>query len=140
MNEATFTIHGADFSTRDGTCVRDYLHVTDLARAHVRAADRMLSGGGCFVANLGTGNGVTVREIADAVEKVSGRPLSRLMGPRRVGDPPVLIASTKKARELLDWTAVESTPSKIVESAWMWALKEESRRRSKAAIDPLALA
>jgi UDP-arabinose 4-epimerase len=124
-----FTIFGDDFDTRDGTCVRDYIHVSDLGRAHAAAADYLMAGGKGDFFNLGTGEGTTVKEIADAIEKVSGKPLPRHVGPRRAGDPPVLVASNRKAREVLGWTPTASSIDTIVESAWAWARKDAGERR-----------
>ena len=122
-----FTIFGDDFDTRDGTCVRDYIHVTDLGRAHAAAADYLMAGGSGQAFNLGTGEGTTVKEIADAIEKVSGRPLRRKIGPRREGDPAVLVASNVRAREMLGWKPEHSSIDEIVSSAWAWARKDAAR-------------
>ena len=122
-----FTIFGDDFDTRDGTCVRDYIHVSDLGRAHAAAADYLMKGGAAQFFNLGTGEGTTVKEIADAIETVSGRPLPRKVGPRRAGDPPVLVASNVRARETLGWTPTDSSIDTIVSSAWAWAQKDAAR-------------
>ncbi len=119
-DDYVFTIFGDDFDTRDGTCVRDYVHVADLAEAHRLAADHLAGGGEGGAFNLGTGSGTTVKEIADAVEAVSGRPLRRVVGPRRAGDPPVLVASSAKARAVLGWTPVRSDIATIVRDAWAW--------------------
>ena len=122
-----FTIFGDDFDTRDGTCVRDYVHVTDLGQAHRLAAEHLLAGGAGGFFNLGTGEGATVKEIADAIERVTGRKLPRTIGPRRAGDPPVLIASNTRAREILGWTPVHSSIDEIVATANAWRLKEGAR-------------
>ncbi len=122
-----FTIFGDDFDTRDGTCVRDYIHVSDLGRAHAAAADYLLGGGAAMAFNLGTGHGTTVKEIADAIETVSGRPLPRRIGPRRAGDPPVLVASNARAKAILGWTPTQSSIDEIVQSAWAWAQKDDAR-------------
>ena len=122
-----FTIFGEDFDTRDGTCVRDYIHVSDLAQAHAAAADYLMAGGQADAFNLGTGEGTTVKEIADAIERASGKPLPRTVGPRRAGDPPVLVASNAKARAVLGWTPTASSIDNIVASAWAWAQTERTR-------------
>ena len=122
-----FTIFGSDFETRDGTCVRDYIHVSDLGRAHTAAAEYLLSGGAAMAFNLGTGEGATVKEIADAIEKVSGRPLPRRIGLRRAGDPAVLVASNARAKAILGWTPQQSSIDEIVQSAWDWAKKDDAR-------------
>ncbi len=119
-----FTIFGDDFDTRDGTCVRDYVHVSDLGRAHAAAADYLMKGGAAQFFNLGTGEGTTVKEIADAIEKVSGKPLPRTVGPRRAGDPAVLVASNARAQEVLGWTPTQSSIDEIVRTAWAWARKD----------------
>jgi len=119
-NDYAFTIFGDDFETRDGTCVRDYIHVSDLADAHVLAVEYLMAGGEAGAFNLGTGAGTTVAEIAAAVEKAAGRPLPRKVGPRRAGDPPALIASSDKARAVLGWTPKRSSIAEIVDSAWRW--------------------
>jgi UDP-arabinose 4-epimerase len=123
-----FTIFGDDFDTRDGTCVRDYVHVSDLGRAHAAAADYLLGGGAAMPFNLGTGQGTTVKEIADAIEKVSGRPLPRRIGPRRAGDPAVLVASNARAKAILGWEPRQSSIDEIVQSAWAWAKTDEARQ------------
>ncbi|MHB8285994.1 MAG: UDP-glucose 4-epimerase GalE [Caulobacteraceae bacterium] len=122
-----FTIFGDDFDTRDGTCVRDYVHVSDLGRAHAAAAEYLLAGGKAEFFNLGTGNGTTVKEIADAIEKVSGKPLPRRVGPRREGDPAVLIASNARAKAVLGWEPVQSSVDEIVRTAWDWAQADAKR-------------
>jgi UDP-arabinose 4-epimerase len=122
-----FTIFGDDFDTRDGTCVRDYIHVSDLGRAHAAAAEYLLAGGAAEFFNLGTGNGTTVKEIADAIEKVSGRPLPRRVGPRREGDPAVLIASNARAKAVLGWAPIQSSVDEIVRTAWDWAQADAKR-------------
>jgi UDP-arabinose 4-epimerase len=126
-DDYVFTIFGDDFDTRDGTCVRDYIHVSDLGRAHAAAADYLLDGGAATAFNLGTGHGTTVKEIADAIEKVSGRPLPRRIGPRRAGDPPVLVASNARAKAILGWEPRQSSIDEIVQSAWDWAKKDDAR-------------
>ena len=124
-DDFTFTILGDDFDTRDGTCVRDYIHVVDLADAHKRAIQYMADGGKSDYFNLGTGNGTTVKEIADAVQKRAGRELPRKIGDRRPGDPPALIADPFKAKRVLGWEATHSDIDFIVDTAWKWHEKEE---------------
>jgi UDP-arabinose 4-epimerase len=119
-DDYAFTIFGDDFDTRDGTAVRDYVHVADLADAHCRALDRLMEGGESDVFNLGTGVGTTVKEIADAVERVAGRKLPRTVGPRRPGDPAALVASAEKAERLLGWRPRHSDIDTIIRSAWRW--------------------
>jgi len=126
-DDYAFTIFGDDFDTRDGTCVRDYVHVNDLGRAHALAAEHLLAGGAGGAFNLGTGDGATVKEIADAVARVTGRPLPRKVGPRRDGDPPTLVASNAKAKAVLGWTPTQSSIDEIVETAYRWRLKDGQR-------------
>ncbi|MEM9739094.1 MAG: UDP-glucose 4-epimerase GalE [Pseudomonadota bacterium] len=123
------TIFGDDFDTRDGTCVRDYIHVMDLADAHLRALDYLQAGNASDVFNLGTGTGTTVLEIVEAVERVSGAPVARTIGPRREGDPPALVASADKARDILGWEPRHSDIDTIINTAWNWHQKEANRRR-----------
>jgi UDP-glucose-4-epimerase GalE len=115
------SILGDDYPTRDGTAVRDYIHVSDLAEAHVRALRRLLDGGASQALNLGTGRGYTVREVIDAAARIAGRPVPHVIAPRRPGDPPELVADASKARALLgeDLTQRSSLES-IVETAWAW--------------------
>jgi UDP-arabinose 4-epimerase len=127
-SDYAFTIFGDDFDTRDGTCVRDYIHVCDLGRAHAAAAKYLMDGGAAEFFNLGTGEGTTVKEIADAIEKVSGKPLPRKIGPRRAGDPAVLVASNAKAKAKLGWEPTQSSVDEIVQSAWNWAQKDSKAR------------
>ena len=121
-----FQVFGDDYPTRDGTAVRDYVHVHDLGRAHLAAAERLHAGGEVGAVNLGTGEGATVREVADAVEAAAGRPLARVIGPRRAGDPPALVASNTRARDILSWIPERSTIATIVRDAWAWHQKPES--------------
>jgi UDP-glucose 4-epimerase len=111
-------VYGADYPTRDGTCVRDYIHVLDLAQAHILAL-RALDGGSRTY-NLGNGQGYTVREVIDAAREVTGRPILSVDGPRRIGDPAVLVASSDKIRQELDWQPRHPDLRDIVQSAWGW--------------------
>jgi UDP-arabinose 4-epimerase len=113
-------IFGTDYNTPDGTAVRDYVHVTDLATAHVKAIARLLEGGGSASFNLGTGRGHTIREVISAVEKIGGRKVPVREGPRRPGDPPVLIADASSARAVVGWTPQFSDMTTIVQTAWNW--------------------
>ena len=115
-----FTINGQDFDTRDGTCVRDYIHVADLGKAHRRALDHLAKGGASATLNLGTGHGATVAEIVAAVETQAGRAIPRRFGPRREGDPAVLVASNARAQEVLGWTPQRSDIATIIADAWRW--------------------
>lgn len=117
-------IYGNDYETRDGTCIRDYIHVNDLADAHLAAIQflRKHPGGEAF--NLGTTTGSSVLEVIDACEQITGRSVNRRFAPRRPGDPPVLVANADKAERLLGWKPAYDL-NRIVESAWRW---EQSAR------------
>ena len=119
-------VFGDDFDTRDGTAVRDYIHVLDLAEAHLRALDYLQAGGASDVFNLGTGVGTTVAEIAAAVERCSGRPLKRVVIGRREGDPPALVADAAKARRVLGWEPRLSDIDNIIRTAWRWHAQKAS--------------
>lgn len=120
-----FTIFGDDYDTRDGTAVRDYVHVLDLADAHVSALRRLLAGGSSESYNLGTGAGTTVRELVDGVSRATGRPLPVQNAPRRPGDAPVLVGDNTKARAHLDWRPSRDLDS-ILSSAWRWHQSQAS--------------
>jgi len=121
------TIHGTDYPTPDGTCVRDYTHVSDIADAHLLALDYLLKGGETDAFNLGLGTGHSVRQVITAVEQVAGVPPQFKVSSRRQGDPPVLVACANKARNLLGWSPRFETLNSIVETAWNWHQSEESR-------------
>ncbi len=114
------SLFGSDYPTPDGTCIRDYIHVTDLARAHVLAVEGLLEGqeGGAF--NLGTGIGHSNREVLDAVERVVGLPVPILPADRRPGDPPELVADASRFREAFGWEPKHSDLDTILETAWQW--------------------
>lgn len=112
-------VYGTDYPTRDGTAIRDYIHVEDLAEAHVLALEYLDGGGARTVVNLGTGVGSTVLEVIDAVERASGRAVPRVMAPRRPGDPASLVADSTRARDLLGWRP-DRTLDVIAETAWRW--------------------
>ena len=100
---ADFAVFGDDYPTPDGTAIRDYIHVTDLADAHVRALRHLEADGACGALNLGTGHGHSVRDVVAMVERVSGRRVEACAVPRRAGDPPVLVAAPGRATQLLGW-------------------------------------
>jgi len=112
-------IFGTDYPTRDGTCVRDYIHVCDLAQAHILAMERIEPGKGCWY-NLGNGNGYTVREVLQVARKVTGRKIPAEAGPRRPGDPPELVASSEKIARELGWKPQYPDLEIIIETAWRW--------------------
>jgi len=116
---APLQIFGTDYPTPDGTCIRDYIHVNDLAEAHALALHRLVAGKESFAANLGTGEGHSVLEIVKTVESVTGHHVNRVEGPRRAGDPPALVADPSRAHELLAWKATRSLHD-IVSTAWKW--------------------
>jgi UDP-arabinose 4-epimerase len=113
-------VFGTDYPTPDGTAVRDFVHVSDLADAHVLALQRLLSEKKSFAVNLGTGRGVSVLEIIRAVERQAGAAISWQPAPRRHGDPPALVADASLAQSLLNWNPARSTLAEIVASAWRW--------------------
>jgi UDP-glucose 4-epimerase len=113
-------IYGCDYETSDGTPVRDFVHVTDLASAHVAALEHLNHGGVSVALNLGTGRGYSVREVLAAVEEVTGRTVPVRNAPRRVGDPPELVASAQRAGRFLGWEPCHSDLRTIVETAWRW--------------------
>lgn len=123
-------IFGSDYPTPDGTCIRDYVHVNDLADAHVKALEHLQAGKASFAANLGTGRGCSVKEVISAVAEVTGRPVPRRMGPRRPGDPPALVADPRRAESLLQWKA-KRTLSETVSTAWKWM---QHRRQEPARV------
>jgi len=116
-------IFGTDYETEDGTCIRDYIHVTDLADAHILALDYLRQKGQSDSFNLGNGTGFSVRDVIRTVEKVTGRSIACIETDRRDGDPPVLISSTKKARERLNWQPKITELENIIQTAWRWHQK-----------------
>jgi UDP-glucose 4-epimerase len=123
---AEFKIFGGDYDTRDGTCLRDYVHVLDLADAHVRAIERLLAGGESCALNLGSGDGVTVKELLASIERVTGRKPPSSPAPRREGDAPALLADNTLARRELGW-APERSIDDIIADAWTWHSVVERR-------------
>lgn len=113
-------VYGTDYPTADGTAIRDYVHVTDIAEAHLRALDVRIESGAPLVVNLGTGTGRSVREVVEAARRVTGRPVPVSEKPRRPGDPPELVAAVARARTVLGWEAAHSSLEEILDSAWRW--------------------
>ncbi|MGH8249901.1 MAG: UDP-glucose 4-epimerase GalE [Steroidobacteraceae bacterium] len=113
-------IFGTDYETKDGTCVRDYIHIEDLAAAHLQALDHLRAGGASATLNCGYGKGYSVREVLDEVARVSGKILSIVEAPRRAGDPPQLIAAAGRIREMLGWAPRHDDLAGIVRSALAW--------------------
>ncbi len=114
------SVFGTDYETRDGTCVRDYIHVTDLAEAHILAVKYLAAGGESGAFNLGNGVGFTVREIIRAAERVTGKAIPTVNAARRAGDPAQLVASGDRAREVLGWEPRFTEVEEIIASAWRW--------------------
>ena len=117
------TVLGTDYETPDGTCVRDYVHVSDLADAHVKALRHLENGGGSAAFNLGTGHGYSVREVIDTAARITGRKVPVIEGARRPGDPAVLVADAARAREQLTWQPRHSDLDQIIATAWAWHQK-----------------
>jgi UDP-glucose 4-epimerase len=113
-------IFGTDYPTSDGTCVRDYIHVVDLAQAHILGLRYLEAGGSSAAFNLGNGNGFSVQTVLETVERITGRSVTSRKAPRRPGDPPALVGSAEKARRVLGWTPKFDTLEAIVETAWAW--------------------
>lgn len=113
-------LFGNDYPTKDGTCVRDYIHVTDLAAAHYKALEYLRKSNSSNVFNLGNGNGYSVKEVIETTRKVTGHPISAEVKERRDGDPAILISSSDKAKKLLGWKPEYDSLEKIIEDAWNW--------------------
>jgi UDP-glucose-4-epimerase GalE len=114
------TVFGSDYDTPDGTAIRDYIHVADLAQAHLLALDHLRRGGASQFLNLGTGTGFSVLEVMETARRVAGREVPHAIGPRRAGDPPRLVADASRARDVLDWSPKQPALEAIVRSAWDW--------------------
>lgn len=119
----TISIYGTDYDTPDGTCIRDYIHVTDLAQAHILAVKYLYNGGKSDIFNLGNGVGYSVREVIETARKVTGRPIPVTETSRRAGDPARLVASSEKAKRILGWKPVHNCLEEIIASAWNWHKK-----------------
>jgi UDP-glucose-4-epimerase GalE len=115
------TVFGDDYETSDGTCIRDYIHVSDLAQAHILAVQWLLDGGPSDAFNVGTGTGQSVREVIRAVEEVTGQKVPYVIGPRREGDPPALVANSDKLRRVLRWEPKYTDLRETVRTAWEFA-------------------
>ena len=116
----TISIYGTDYDTPDGTCIRDYIHVTDLAQAHILAVQYLNNGGESDIFNLGNGVGYSVREVIETARKVTGHPIPATETSRRTGDPARLVASSEKAKSVLGWKPVHDSLEEIISSAWNW--------------------
>ena len=116
----TISIYGTDYDTPDGTCIRDYIHVTDLAQAHILAVQYLNNGGESDIFNLGNGVGYSVREVIETARKVTGHPIPATETSRRAGDPARLVASSEKAKSVLGWKPVHDSLEEIIASAWNW--------------------
>ena len=116
----SIAIFGEDYDTPDGTCVRDYIHVTDLAEAHILALKSLREGASSTVYNLGNGEGFSVKQMVEAARRVTGHPIPAVVCPRRAGDPSTLIASSKKAKERLGWEPKFKNIDDIIAAAWNW--------------------
>ena len=114
------SIFGDDYDTKDGTCIRDYIHVTDLAQAHILAVKYLMAGNESNIFNLGNGVGFTVKEVIETARKVTGDPIKAEVEPRRAGDPAQLIASSEKARTILGWKPEHADLEEIIATAWKW--------------------
>ncbi|MCI0627650.1 MAG: UDP-glucose 4-epimerase GalE [Acidobacteria bacterium] len=132
-----FEVYGTDYPTPDGTCIRDYVHVEDIADAHVRALEFLLNGGESTAINLGSGKGHSVKDVISTVEEVTGRQVKTSSRQRRPGDPPTLVASHSKAQELLGW-GPSLELNDMIASAWAWLLKTRTRAAAGQLLSTLA--
>jgi UDP-glucose 4-epimerase len=126
------TVYGTDYPTPDGTCIRDYIHVKDLAGAHFLALKRMMKKDESAFFNLGTGYGYSVKQVIEATEKVTGLKVPVKIGTRRAGDPPRLVAQSKKAQKILGWKPKYSNLKYILETAWRWHQKWHGELKNKS--------
>lgn len=122
-------VYGDDYATADGSCVRDYIHVEDLAEAHLLALRQLLAGAASARYNLGNGNGFSVLDVIEAVRRVTGHPIPVVVGPRRAGDPPSLVADARAAREALGWQPRHAALDAIIAHAWAWEQRHTQWRR-----------
>jgi len=119
-------VYGTDYPTKDGTCIRDYIHVSDLAEAHVLGLEYLMKDGKSVELNLGTGQGNSVKEVLCTIEKVTGREVPKRIAGRRPGDPAELVADPRRAEKLLNWKAKRSLGD-IVSTAWQWAAGQRAQ-------------
>lgn len=117
---SSITIFGDDYDTKDGTCIRDYIHIIDLIDAHILALKYLVNGGKSDIFNLGSNEGYSVKEIIETARKVTGHPIPSKIGERRKGDPSILIASSQKAKSILGWQPKHTNIEEIIQSAWNW--------------------
>ena len=120
------TVFGSDYATADGTCIRDYIHVSDLAEAHVLGLQYLLNGNKSEIFNLGNGNGFSVKEVIDAAKQITGKPINVVYGDRRAGDPPALVGSSEKVRTVLNWQPKYADINLILQHAWQWHQKRHA--------------
>ncbi len=125
------SIYGSDYDTPDGTCIRDYIHVTDLAKAHILAVEYLMNGGESDIFNLGNGVGYSVKEVIETARKVTGHKIPVKVEARRAGDPARLVASGQKAKEILGWEPEIKNLSDIIQSAWNWHSKHPDGYNTK---------
>lgn len=127
-----FQLFGRDFPTPDGTAVRDYIHVTDLAEAHVLALKKLIRGAESDIFNLGTNRGYSVLEVIHKCEEITNRKVNYIQKPRRKGDVPVLLASREKAEKILGWKPVNSSLEKIIDTAWKWHYQRSKKKQPRS--------
>jgi UDP-glucose 4-epimerase len=124
----SISIFGTDYPTPDGTCIRDYIHVTDLANVHILGVEYLLNGGRSEIFNLGNNNGFSVREIIEVAKQVTGRDIKVIEQERRDGDPPALVGSSEKVKQILGWTPQYANIHDIISHAWQWHQKRHGKR------------
>lgn len=132
---AHLSIFGDDYETKDGTCIRDYIHIEDLVEAHILALEKLINGGESSLYNLGTGTGYSILEMVEAAKRVTGKDIPVQIAPRRVGDPAVLVASSQKAQEELAWTPQYTNVEDIIRSAWKFYQKRPIGFKKREAIN-----
>ena len=131
---APVTVYGNDYDTPDGTCIRDYIHVVDIADAHVRALDYLFGGGTSCALNLANARGYSVMEVIDTARRVTGKTIDVQVAPRRPGDPPVLVGAAKRAHTLLGWQPQRSALATQIADAWRWMQGQGARFERRGAV------